>query len=479
MPEPFDTLLAELAQQAGSTVQPAGADAARRRGRQRALRKRAATSVLSVVLAGAVGGVVLGLAAQHGPSPAPPVHRTTAPVPSFSEGSPSTSPTGPDIPSASAGTAPATATGDLHTIVSGAWTPMSAFPVQTAGWKANADQPSINTADRQWFYSCFLSPTFGHLGTLGYQEKTFTATDKDHPGSADQVLFFFPSVSAAEQALTTVRADYAQCPEQTEDRNGTPMTGTLNPAEAYGNGYAWAHTYENAHGTAVSPTLTSADEHEFFVQRGNVLELFRIDGEGAGSLYVQSGDLTFLAALESNLCLYGGQCPGTQQVLTAAATASGPASITLGGGPLTFAVRVTNHSTQPVENVSLRISQAFCTCVRAPVPLLPGTLQYQDPSTSAWKDVYYDSEGTGMDYMSGGIPLQVPAVDVPPGRSVTFTLRLRLDPGTVSANRQLVDGTSAIDIALIHARPASEHLSFADTIGPLLAATLAINVNVH
>ena len=99
---------------------------------------------------------------------------------------------------------------------------MTQFP-GSLGWKAKLDQPSINTADRPWFYSCYQAGgTLAHLGASGYQEIPYSAT---YPGTrnvdrTDQVMFFFPSTAAAEQALATIQNDYAHCPEQAVDIGG-------------------------------------------------------------------------------------------------------------------------------------------------------------------------------------------------------------------------------------------------------------------
>ncbi len=312
MPEEFSTLLSDIAQAAGGAAQQFGPDAARRRGHERTVRRRAVASVLSVALLGAVGGFGAEIARHHTGNgavvmntgtPAPGVTPTSAPA-SSAPGSPSPSASS-SLTTPTSAPGHTTVTGDVHTIVTSAWTFPNHFPLANLGWKPEMTTPGISTVDRQWFYSCVSSGTLAHLGAVGYQEITYSASGlPGFPG--DQVLFFFPSTTAAHAALNTVQNDYAHCPEQTIGLDNKPMTGTVTQTAKSIDGYAWLHTYRNAQGQPGEPEDIPSDNHEFFVQRGNVLELVWFGGTPV--VDDSSGDLGFLGAIEADLCVYGGVC---------------------------------------------------------------------------------------------------------------------------------------------------------------------------
>lgn len=489
MPESFDTLLSQIAESAATSVHPAGPTAARQRGHRLAMRRRAIVSVMSVILLGGGGGLAFALA-NHSGTPAPITH-TGTPTPGTSSAPASPSPSGPPSPTVSggaSGSASATSsavTGDLNTIVPGAWTPVSQFPFSFLNWKANMNQPAIHTADRQWFYTCFGSgTTLSHLGAVGYQEISYSATSSSAqaPAGADQVMFFFPSATAAEQALTTVQHDYANCPEQKTGLNGVPMTGTVRQTEQLDGSYAWLHTFVTANGNPGDPADIATDNHEFFVQRGNVLELVWF---GGGTEFdQQSEDLGFLNRLNAGMCVYGGTCPASAQPLTTTITAAGSTSLVVGGDPVEFDVTVTNNSNGTISNVTPIVSLSHCTCVNTPVPMMPsGVLQIWDTSGSAWKDVLYNREGSGMDYVMSSGAVQVPAFDLAAGQSVSFKYRVRLNPASannLSGQFHLTNGTSAIDVSLVHPQPQSGSIPAPNTwIGTTPAALIPVTVTVN
>jgi hypothetical protein len=288
MPESFDTLLAEIAESAGWAVHPAGAAAARQRGHQRAVRRRFAATILSVVLLGGVGGLALALATLHSGVRTPVTHT------------------------------PPTVTGDLDTIVPSAWTAVSQFPYSGLRWKAKKNQPVIHTSDRPWFYSCYGDgATLTHLGASGYQEISYEATAQgvQDVDAADQVMFFFPSTHAAQEGLATIRQDYAQCAVETYGTaDATTITGVVSQTAELDGSYAWSHLLQRAGFQPVGGdvTLKPGDvpdtNHEFFVQRGDVIEMVWFGGEG--SLANQVEDRAFLKSLSADMCVYGGKCPG-------------------------------------------------------------------------------------------------------------------------------------------------------------------------
>lgn len=481
MPESFDILLSEIAETAGSTVHPSGAELARRRGHQLAVRRRVVASVMSVVLVCGVGGLAFGLTSGHSGAPAPVTHSVTPTLAAPSApASPSASSSSSSSPSATASASAPTSTaitGDLNTIVPGAWTPVSKFPYSWLKWKANPNQPSIYTSDRQWFYSCG-SGMLAHLGASGYQELSYTSTysGTQSADSADQVLFFFPSTSAAEQALATVRNDYAHCPERTVGVNGVAITGTVQQTEELDGSYAWLHTYKTANGSPAVPADIAANNHEFFVQRGDVLEMVSFVSDT--SITYQSGDLQFLNDLNAGLCVYGRKCPASATPLTAGVvSSSGSTSLALGGSWLEVGVTVTNNSNDTIRNISPIVSLGHCTCSNTPVSAIPnGTLQVMSPTSNSWQTVFYDAEGTGMDYLLSPSALQVPAFDLPAGESVKFDYRVQLKPASqqpkLTGPYRLTNGSSSIDVTLVHPTTGNEQIGTSPT------ASLPVTVTV-
>ena len=478
MAESFQNLLSDIAQSASVSTNPSGAEAARRRGQQRTVRKQLAAGVLSVALVGTSAGLALALAGNQNNAPKPITNSgTPTPTVSNSPASPSPSPSASNSPSNSP--SPPGVTGDLNTIVPSAWTPQSEFPVGPGDWTSGTTQPTIHTADRQWFYSCHSADTLTHLGALGYQERSYSETAAGTNIGADQVLFFFPSTADAQQALGTMRNDYAHCPEQSTGTDGVPMTGTVRQTEALDDGYASVHTFTTAQGNPGKPANIPADNHEFFVQRGDVVELVWIGGSGDATVDEQNNDLTFLADLETHLCVYGGHCPATTHPLAATITANGSATVHLGGSAIEFTVAVTNNSDDTLRNLAPIVSLGHCSCTNAPVPTMPlGELRLRDASTGTWKTLFYDTEGSGMDYLLSSSAVPTPPFDLQAGQSATFTFRLQLDPASanhLSGQYHLSNGTAAIDVSLVHPVPGSYNLQIGNSPSASLPVTVLLN----
>ncbi|MBS2965046.1 hypothetical protein KGA66_18460 [Actinocrinis puniceicyclus] len=482
MPESFQNLLSAIAQSASASATPVGADAARRRGRQRSVRQRAVACVAATVLVGGSATVALAVAAGHGGTPKPITNSGTAtPDAGSAPPSPSAGPSTPGSPSAGAspgaGATGSGMIGDLNTIVPGAWTSAGAFALTPGSWTANMARPAIHTADRQWFYSCHSADTLTHLGALGYQELTYGATMGGSPVGADQVLFFFRSNGAAEQALGTVQNDYAHCPEPATGVNGVPMTGTVQQTETLDGGYAWVHTFRTAQGSPAQPADIPADNHEFFVQRGDALEMVWFGGNP--TVDDSRNDLTFLADLESNLCVYGGHCPATTHPLAASINATGSTTLRLGGSAIEFTVGVTNESNDTIRNITPVVSLGRCTCVNTPLPIMPpGVLQRWDSAGGTWKTQFYDTEGSGMDFVLSPGVVQVPPFDLGPGQSVTFRYRLQLDPASsdkLPAQYHVSNGTASVGVSLVHPIANSANAQIGNASAARLPVTVVLN----
>jgi hypothetical protein len=71
-----------------------------------------------------------------------------------------------------------------------------------------------------------------------------------------------------------------------------------------------------------------------------------------------------------------------------------------------FTVTLRNGTDSTYRDITPLVSIGHCTCFSGePVPVAPGgTLAELEPASGGWRPVYYDKEGTGMDYILGNIP---------------------------------------------------------------------------
>jgi hypothetical protein len=446
MPETFDDLLAGIAESGARAAGETGAAAARARGRQRAVRRRAASAALSLVLIGGAAGIAVAATAGNGRTPAPVTHTgTPAPAPSTASTA-SASPSASSAPSSSpSGSATESTSGDLNTIVPGAWAPLSSFPMDSIlKWAAQSARPAAHTEDRQWFSSC-LGGRLATTGALGYQELTAKPGESGSTDSADQVLFFYPTTTAAQSALATISAGYANCPKATAGLDDKPITDSLVQTEHIDGGYAWLHTYIDTTGLPDAPADRAAFNHEYFVQRGDAVELVWLGGVSE-DLAPSGQDLGFLSAMAGSLCTYGGECEPAGEPLTTTITPSGAISLKPGGPAAEFTVTIKNNLGSTVADIAPVVSLSHCSCsTSAAAPMMPqGTLELWDSSSGTWNSVVYDREGSGMDFIT---ITPVPAFDLAAGQAVSFKFRLAL---SASQLVPVQNGSGAVDVTIIH-----------------------------
>jgi hypothetical protein len=121
-------------------------------------------------------------------------------------------------------------------------------------------------------------------------------------------------------------------------------------------------------------------------------------------------------------------------------------ALVVGGPPIQFTVILRNGTNHTYRDIIPLVSIGHCTCFsNEPVPVAPsGTLTEFDPATAGWRSVYYDEEGTGMDYILGNI-VQQPPITLNPATSASFTFRIALTGRQpkpwLHAGRTLVDVT--------------------------------------
>jgi hypothetical protein len=141
-------------------------------------------------------------------------------------------------------------------------------------------------------------------------------------------------------------------------------------------------------------------------------------------------------------------------------------SLSYGGAPLRFGVTVTNGTPGAYSNITIVLSLGHCTCSKTPVEEAPrGTMEEQDTAAGQWHSVLYDSEGTGMDYLS---VTQLPGFTLSSGSAQTFTFRLAFSPLS-QQGASYGPGQLAID-ATVETLPAHK------VIGNIPAASVPLNV---
>jgi hypothetical protein len=74
-----------------------------------------------------------------------------------------------------------------------------------------------------------------------------------------------------------------------------------------------------------------------------------------------------------------------------------------------------------------------------------GILAEFDPVTGNWRAVFYDQEGTGMDYILGNI-VQQPAFTLGAGATASFTFRMGF---SAQQGLSLHRGQTAIDVTVL------------------------------
>jgi hypothetical protein len=123
---------------------------------------------------------------------------------------------------------------------------------------------------------------------------------------------------------------------------------------------------------------------------------------------------------------------------------SGTPALSYGGPPLQFGVYVDNGTARTYSDVTFALSLAHCdTCYKSPAAMAPdGTMEEEDPATGRWQSIFYDREGTGLDYLY----VTMPGFSLSPGAAASFTFRLAFDP--LSEQPGAAAGETAIDVTL-------------------------------
>jgi hypothetical protein len=137
---------------------------------------------------------------------------------------------------------------------------------------------------------------------------------------------------------------------------------------------------------------------------------------------------------------------GQSGTVTAVISGLGAHPVLTPGGPaLSFAVTVHNGTGNALKDIQPLVAMGHCSCESGGgSPMPPGTLQLLDPGTGHWQSIFYDTEGTGMDYSYVN---QISGVGLAAGASETFDYRVALTNRPLPKGAQPVhDGSSIIDV---------------------------------
>jgi hypothetical protein len=114
--------------------------------------------------------------------------------------------------------------------------------------------------------------------------------------------------------------------------------------------------------------------------------------------------------------------------------------------PLQFTVTVRNATARPYRDITPLVSIGHCTCSNSPAAPAPdGTLAELGPVTGTWRPVFYEPEGTGMDYILANV-VQQPAFTLDAGAAASFTFRMAF---SARQGLTLHAGQTAIDVTVL------------------------------
>ena len=347
MPERFDELLAELVDTTARATRAPGAEAARRRGRQRRNRLRLGAGVLSVALlggAGAVAAVSLGAGPQHTPtgyaatatgSPqmppatATPPNPTGSPLPGFATRTANPAPhtTGAPGPTGSENTqTPA----NPHTLVPGAWIGAAGLPFGSGdggGWQTvTASLGGGTTAlGDSVFAGSPLESCTDLMGTtalapLGREASEqvrefdgtgdFSVGGRAVPAYAQQQILFYPDAATALSAWGSLAADFDACKAQmtgVSPTTGTAQYGSVQQTLNQPDAQCWSTLATNTN-TNTQPSSDGDLIHFCFVRSGALLTVVDVDVHQDGSFSTVgfgSIDQQLTAELRQALAAFG------------------------------------------------------------------------------------------------------------------------------------------------------------------------------
>lgn len=140
--------------------------------------------------------------------------------------------------------------------------------------------------------------------------------------------------------------------------------------------------------------------------------------------------------------------PGTGRLTVTVSGLPANPVLVFGGQPAKFTVTLRNGSGSTYRDITPLVSIGHCTCSTSGAELAPaGTLAELDSSTGNWRTVFYDREGTGMDWLLGNIVQQSPFT-LAPGAMASFTFKLAFAPLADQSPAEHA-GQTSIDVTIV------------------------------
>lgn len=215
---------------------------------------------------------------------------TSDPVTTTSSSSASTT----SAPTQTPSTRSTAAAPDPTKVVAGSWLPSSHFPlVGKMAWQLDPGRPNGVTVDvpmeeQSAFFLC-QPASMASIGVKGLQWTNYHLDPAPVPNNkqVQQNQFFFADAASAKAGLAAIGSWHANCATATSKK-----TASISGGAAYLD-------------------VTSTDAyHEYFVQRGAVIDAVIIEGYDAAAPSVKDTgqDLATLNAMASRLCAYSGDC---------------------------------------------------------------------------------------------------------------------------------------------------------------------------
>ena len=315
MSEHFDDLLSGVVDAASSAAREPGAAAARKRGRQRRVRQRVASSALTVAVLGGAGGVAAVSLNHNGPGNVPIANSSMSRSPSVITASPSPSQAASDSASPTAPTQNPT-TGTPSETTSGTPTSSNLGVARTfwssvpAGWLSPSLVPLNGTL--RWaggaastalsgvgliggipiLYPCVDAdngyPTFSK-DVVGFSRNDFRATADvssalfDGTPGAVQEYVRYGSVAAAQAGYDAVVKDVGACTtlKDMTDVNNVPSTRVTTKTATVTDGVAYTMILRNDQGRPAQENGNysgDSDYHAYLVRSGNLLDIVFLNG---------------------------------------------------------------------------------------------------------------------------------------------------------------------------------------------------------
>lgn len=325
MSDRFEDFVSGLAQTAAATAAP-GADAARKRAKQRRTRQRLTASALSLVLLGGVGGIAAAnlnhtggsVAPAHSGAPIPAVTVSGSPSPSTSSPAPTTS-TSASAP-AESGSAPAPGTyhsGDWYDVTDVpltsskiAWVPLS----NLMGTRIGGDVFEVESSDSgvtnlsHFGDGCSVgSLTNGASATqyeyyTGYDDNGYlNNTDVAIAAGVTHLVYFYPDSASAAAAWNGIGSGFAACAKAetgTNPTTGSQVTGHTTSTTSANDAQCWSNVVT---GTS-KPTGAGTSDHVCFVRQGDQIAAVDVEVNFSKSAYLSTVDYgTFDTTLRQDL----------------------------------------------------------------------------------------------------------------------------------------------------------------------------------